>query len=116
MTRFDSKVERLERRDLIVDQVTKNLDVERKDIFAPNRCLARIATARQVAMYFCSKYLPGASMTEIGDLFGRDRTTVRHALYKIHAQRTKNPSIEERLLEIQSKIESRLDEHPASFV
>ncbi|MEM1286896.1 MAG: helix-turn-helix domain-containing protein [Pseudomonadota bacterium] len=45
---------------------------------ATSRGRADVARARQVAMYLCNTYL-GLTLTDVGDLFGRDRTTVAHA-------------------------------------
>jgi len=44
----------------------------------PSRCRHETARARQLAMYL-SHVVLGRSLTEIGDAFGRDRTTVAHA-------------------------------------
>lgn len=49
---------------------------------APNRGRADVARARQVAMYLCNTFL-GFTLTDVGDLFGRDRTTVAHACHVI---------------------------------
>ena len=53
---------------------------------APTRCLARIALARQVAMYLCH-VVQGLTLAEIGDHFGRDRTTVSHACRVVEDRR-----------------------------
>lgn len=45
---------------------------------APTRCKARIARARQVAMYL-SHVIGEYSLTSIGEFFGRDRTTAAYA-------------------------------------
>lgn len=52
----------------------------------PSRCRARVAAARQLAMYLMHVML-GKSLTEVGQCFGRDRTTVAHACAKIEDQR-----------------------------
>lgn len=48
------------------------------ELFAASRGKARIALARQVAMYLAHVAL-SLSFTEVGRLFCRDRTTVAHA-------------------------------------
>ncbi|MEZ5840088.1 MAG: helix-turn-helix domain-containing protein [Hyphomicrobiales bacterium] len=53
---------------------------------ARTRCLARVALARQVAMYLCHVVL-GLTLSEIGDHFGRDRTTVSHACRVVEDRR-----------------------------
>lgn len=42
------------------------------------RCSARIASARQTAIYFAHVVF-AANLTRAGRIFGRDRTTARHA-------------------------------------
>ena len=44
----------------------------------PSRCRADAARARQLAMYL-SHVILGCSLTEVGNAFGRDRTTVSYA-------------------------------------
>lgn len=43
-----------------------------------SRCRAGTARARQMAMYLCHVVF-GISLADIGEAFGRDRTTVSHA-------------------------------------
>ena len=52
----------------------------------PTRGQARVAAARQVAMYVAHVGY-GFSLTEVGDLFERDRTTVAHACRVIELRR-----------------------------
>ena len=47
-----------------------------------NRCSARIASARQAAIYFAHVVF-AANLTRAGGIFGRDRTTARHACSKM---------------------------------
>lgn len=51
-----------------------------------NRGIARVALARQVAMYLAHVGC-GLSMTAAGRLFGRDRTTVAHACLIVEDRR-----------------------------
>lgn len=46
------------------------------------RCTARIASARQAAIYFAHVVF-AANLTRAGGIFGRDRTTARHACSKM---------------------------------
>lgn len=46
------------------------------------RCTANIANARMVAMYLVATLL-NLNLTHTGLIFGRDRTTVRHALARV---------------------------------
>jgi chromosomal replication initiation ATPase DnaA len=52
--------------------------VRHESLRASTRGKADVARARQVAMYLCHTTL-GFSLTTVGDLFDRDRTTVSHA-------------------------------------
>lgn len=47
---------------------------------------ARVALARQVAMYI-AHVAYGLTLTEVGELFGRDRTTVAHACQVVEQRR-----------------------------
>lgn len=55
-------------------------------ILAARRGRAATAEARQIAMYLCNTLL-GVSLTEVGALFGRDRTTVGYACAAIEDRR-----------------------------
>ena len=61
-------------------------EISTEALLKPSRGQARIALARQVAMYLAHVGC-GMSFTEIGDLFGRDRTTVAHACTVVEARR-----------------------------
>ncbi len=50
------------------------------------RCEARIALARQTAIYFAHVVFR-ASLTRAGGIFGRDRTTARHACNRVEDRR-----------------------------
>jgi chromosomal replication initiation ATPase DnaA len=50
------------------------------------RCRAATARARQLAMYL-SHVVYGHTMVEVGEAFGRDRTTVSHACALIEDMR-----------------------------
>lgn len=65
-------------RRLLVDMLALVFDVERRDILRPTRGRRRCARARQVAMYL-AHVAGGLSLSAVGRLFGRDRTTVAHA-------------------------------------
>jgi chromosomal replication initiation ATPase DnaA len=61
-------------------------DVESDLLRLPTRGRARVALARQVAMYL-AHIACGLSLTEVGELFERDRTTVAHACAVIEQRR-----------------------------
>lgn len=73
--RFDS-ADRL--RDVINASVAQVFGVAIEALAQPSRGTADIAFARQVAMYF-AHVSGGLDYTEVGRLFGRDRSTVAHA-------------------------------------
>lgn len=73
-------------RQLIEDIVADVFDVDATDLRRPTRGRARIALARQVAMYIAHIGY-GMTLTEAGDLFGRDRTTVAHACGVVECRR-----------------------------
>lgn len=60
--------------------------VDQVELSADKRGQRRIAFARQVAMYL-AHVVCGLTMTDVGRMFGRDRTTVAHACQKIEQRR-----------------------------
>jgi chromosomal replication initiation ATPase DnaA len=52
------------------------------ELYAASRGRARAAFARQVAMYL-GHVAFGMSLTRVAQLFGRDRTTARHACHLV---------------------------------
>lgn len=71
----------------LVKQLTAHFfDVSEDQLSAPTRHSANAALARQVAMYVTHVAL-GFSFSEVGELFGRDRTTASHACKVIEDRR-----------------------------
>lgn len=66
--------------------VTRVFGVELEALAQVSRGVARIALARQVAMYIAHVGC-GLTMKQAGELFGRDRTTVAHACLTIENRR-----------------------------
>lgn len=66
------------RREVVEQVVALTFGVPLGELRAPTRRKASVAFARQVAMYLMHVAL-GLSLTEVGMLCGRDRTTVAHA-------------------------------------
>lgn len=83
-------VERLRRADpaalAAISLFAERRGVALADLLRTSRSQAHIAAARQLAMYLVNVKL-GRTMTEIGVLFGRDRTTVSHACRVIEDRR-----------------------------
>jgi hypothetical protein len=77
---------RLGLRALLEQTVARVFDVEMDLMRLPTRGRARVALARQVAMYLAHVGC-GLSLTEAGELFDRDRTTVAHACHMVEARR-----------------------------
>lgn len=66
--------------------VSQVFGVEHAELFRATRGKAPVALARQVAMYL-AHVACGLSFTEVGILFGRDRTTAAHACRVIEDRR-----------------------------
>jgi Bacterial dnaA protein helix-turn-helix len=73
-------------RALLEQTVARVFDVEMDLMRLPTRGRARVALARQVAMYLAHVGC-GLSLTEAGELFDRDRTTAAHACHMVEARR-----------------------------
>jgi chromosomal replication initiation ATPase DnaA len=71
---------------VIEGAVAQVFDVLMADLSQATRGRARVALARQVAMYL-AHISCGLSFTEVGALFARDRTTVAHACTVIEDRR-----------------------------
>lgn len=64
--------------DAVIALIAREKRIPIRLLIHPSRCRLGTARARQLAMYL-SHVILGRSLTEIGDAFGRDRTTVSHA-------------------------------------
>lgn len=73
-------------RPLVEDIVADVFGVETIELRMATRGKARAALARQVAMYLAHVGY-GLSLTEVGELFERDRTTVAHACSIVERRR-----------------------------
>ncbi len=65
-------------RPILEQAISKVFMVAGSDLWSGTRGKPRVALARQVAMYL-AHVACGLTMTEVGQIFARDRTTVRHA-------------------------------------
>lgn len=61
-------------------------EIERERLNQPTRGVASVSQARQVAMYLAHVGY-GLSLTAVGELFERDRTTVAHACRIVEERR-----------------------------
>jgi chromosomal replication initiation ATPase DnaA len=71
---------------VIEDTVAQVFGVAQADLSIKSRGKAHIALARQVGMYL-AHVICGLTLTEVGLLFGRDRTTVAHACAVVEDRR-----------------------------
>jgi hypothetical protein len=72
---------------VIIEQTAAHaFDIEPELLSFPSRGRARIALARQAAMYVAHVGL-SLSLTQVGQLFDRDRTTVAHACAIVEQRR-----------------------------
>ena len=69
--------------DRVLAAVQAEFGVTRAELLASTRSSRDVAWARQVAVHLCHLVMPELSWSELGRLFGRDRTTVRHAHLKV---------------------------------
>lgn len=73
-------------RAIIESAVGRVFGITQDDFALATRGRARIALARQIAMYICH-VVCCQSLTDVGRIFGRDRTTVAHACGVIEDRR-----------------------------
>lgn len=91
---------------MVTHTVSSAFLVPVNELQAPTRCRARVARARQVAMYLAHVGL-GLSYTDAGRLFGRDRTTVAHACRLVEEQR-EDPRFDASLDYLEQTLRARL--------
>ncbi|MGA7456266.1 MAG: helix-turn-helix domain-containing protein [Methyloceanibacter sp.] len=87
--------------------VSAVFDVDVRDLKAPTRGSTRAAFARQVAMYL-AHVVCGLSLTEVGALFARDRTTAAHAC-RVVEDRRDDPELDGRLEHLERAVASLFD-------
>lgn len=89
----------------IVSVVGKYFKLKHKELVGPRR-LAKIALARQIAMYFLRKELD-LPLTQVADILGRkDHTTIIHGVDKIARQFSTNLNLRRDVSAIREKIYS----------
>ena len=69
-------------RHVLEQTVARAFTVRAVDLWSGTRGRSRVALARQVAMYL-AHVAWGLSLTEVGHLFARDRTTAAHACVQV---------------------------------
>jgi len=89
----------------IISEVGKHFRLKHKELVGPRR-IAKIALARQIAMYFLRREL-GLPLTQVADILGRkDHTTIIHGVDKISRQFSTNLNLRRDVLAIRGKIYS----------
>ncbi len=83
--------------DVSIAVVSQVFSLQPGDLLQQTRGRAGVALARQLAMYL-SHVVAGQTLTEIGERFHRDRTTVAHACRLIESRRD-DPSFD-RIVEL----------------
>ena len=94
-------------RQAIDPAVAAVFDVEIADLRAATRASPQAAFARQVAMYL-AHVVCGLSLTAIGALFQRDRTTVAHACGVVEDARD-DPDLDARIEHLEQAVASLID-------
>lgn len=81
-----NEVQRIDMRHVIERTVADVFDIEPRHLRMPTRGQYRISLARQVCMYV-AHVACGMSLTEVGRMFERDRTTAAHACSVVEGRR-----------------------------
>ena len=97
-------VRRSQLRQVIDPAVAAVFEVDLHDLRAATRGSTRTAFARQVAMYL-AHVVCGLSLTEVGTLFARDRTTAAHACSVVEDRRD-DPDLDGRLEHLERAVAS----------
>lgn len=93
--------------DDVIALIARERHVPIRLLIHKSRCRTATARARQLAMYL-SHVVLGRSLTEIGDAFGRDRTTVSHACAVIEDMRD-DPAFDAEVTALERRLEAQRD-------
>ncbi len=106
-------VRRIDHHDLqcnaIIALVSKEKNIPIRLLVHKSRCRMGAARARQLAMYLCHVAL-GRSLQEVGDIFGRDRTTVSYACALMEDMRD-DRSFDDAVSALELRIEAMVGAH-----
>ena len=92
--------------DQVIALVARAKNVSSQAITSRRRNLLPIARARQIAMYL-SHVVLGRTLADIGEVFGRDRTTVSYACALIEDMRD-DPQFDDEVSGLEQQIEAGL--------
>jgi chromosomal replication initiation ATPase DnaA len=90
--------------DQVIALVARQKNVPLQMFTTRRRHRAPVARARQLAMYL-SQVILGRTLTEIGEIFGRDRTTVSYACALIEDLRD-NPQFDDEVSALERQIQA----------
>ncbi|MCR5702479.1 MAG: chromosomal replication initiator protein DnaA [Lachnospiraceae bacterium] len=93
--------------DLLIKVVSDHTNIPYDDIISSKRS-KEIATARQIVMYLCRKYLDRYSLDQIGNAIGgKDHSTVIHGIERITGLIETDSNMKITIDEIENKISNR---------
>jgi chromosomal replication initiation ATPase DnaA len=92
----------------VIDLVGVARGVTRAELLSQRRCSRQIAAARQLAMYLVHTLL-GRTYLEVGQIFGRDRTTVSHACARVEDLREDRSAFEREVDAIEAAVAAAKD-------
>jgi hypothetical protein len=88
--------------------VSAEFRIGESELVRPTRARQEVAFARQVAMYLVHVCYQ-LSYTEVGRVFGRERTTVAHACAKVEDAREDGGLLDERLDMLERRLRALAD-------
>ena len=91
--------------DIIIEETAKYFSISPEDIKGPSRAKPFVV-ARQISMYLL-RTLTNFSLSEIGEFFSRDHSTVINSLKQIEKNIKANPDFYRIIKDITSNINSR---------
>jgi chromosomal replication initiator protein len=91
--------------EMVQDVISKQFSIRLTDLKSAKRTKS-VAFARQVAMYL-SRKLTGASLPAIGEKFGKDHSTVVHAIHVVQKRRDHDPGFQTTIDSLERMIADR---------
>ncbi len=89
----------------IIDYVAKSYSCTKEDILSPNQS-AKISKCRQICCYIIRE-VTQITVKEIGEILGRDHSTVVYAIHKIEQKIKKDPSLKASVSDIIKNVKVR---------
>jgi chromosomal replication initiation ATPase DnaA len=97
---------------MLEQAVSRVFMVASAELWSGTRGRPNVAFARQVGMYL-AHVTCGLSLTEVGEVFARDRTTVAHACNRVEDQRD-DPAFDRALELLEAIMRAQLPSHAAA--